>query len=224
MPATERGQVNGRGPTTQRGAPRQSARELLRQSRWPVPQTPRWLIVLLVVIVGGGVLVALPHRASSAQRAADLNGFLHSMQKDIESCAGGVSESLDVLHAITTGASHDTATAVGVARYGVANCSPANSMPMDSLTQYQVPESLDSFNLTLVVNGLVTWAFPLAQRVQSDVADILTASSPAARARGNAALTKDRKALDTKRAAIDHTLQTVITALNASGKPPTLPG
>jgi hypothetical protein len=188
-----------------------------------VPQTPRWLIVLLVVIVGGGVLVALPHRASTPQRAADLNGFLRSMQKDIESCAGGVSESLDVLHAITTGASHDTATAVGVARYGAANCSPANSMPMDSLTQYQVPESLDSFNLPLVVNALVTWGFPLAQRVQNDVADILTASSPAARAKGNAALARDRKALDAKRADIDRALGIVISTLGASGKPPNLP-
>ena len=207
-----------------RQAPRLTPRQALQQSRWPVPQTPRWLVVLLVVIVGGAVLVALPHRASTPQRAADLNGFLRSMQKDIESCAGGVSESLDVLHAITTGASHDTATAVGVARYGAANCSPANSMPMDSLTQYQVPESLDSFNLTLVVNGLVTWAFPLAQRVQNDVADILTASTPAARASGNTALTRDRKALDAKRAAIDHALGIVISTLGASGKPPNLPG
>ena len=207
-----------------RQAPRLTPRQALQQSRWPVPQTPRWLVVLLVVIVGGAVLVALPHRASTPQRAADLNGFLRSMQKDIESCAGGVSESLDVLHAITTGASHDTATAVGVARYGAANCSPANSMPMDSLTQYQVPESLASFNLQTAVNDLVTWGFPLAQRVQSDVAGILTAASGPARASGNAALARDKRALDVKRAAIDGILDHAITALDAHAQPPNLPG
>jgi hypothetical protein len=195
----------------------------LRQSRWPVPRTPRWLLLGLALLVAGGVLVALPHRPSTAERAADLRGFLHSMQLDIESCAGGVSESLYALHAITTGASHDTSTAVGVATYGAANCSPANSMPIDNLTQYQVPESLASFNLGRVVNDLVTWAFPLAQRVQTDVADILTAPSAAARAGDDAALRRDQQALDAKRATIDGILRGAIAALGAHAQPPALP-
>jgi hypothetical protein len=196
----------------------------LRQSRWPVPRTPRWLLAAVVAVLAIAVVVSWPHRPSTAQRASDLRGFLHSMQTDIESCAGGVSESLYALHAITTGASHDTSTAVGVATYGAQNCSPANSMPMDSLTQYQVPESLASYHLDVVVNDLITWAFPLAQRVQNDVAGILAAPSAGARASGNAALTRDRRALDAERAVIDGKLRTVIAALDARAKPPNLPG
>jgi hypothetical protein len=189
-----------------------------------VPRTPRWLLAALVAVLAIGVVVALPHRPSTAQRAADLRGFLHSMQADIESCAGGVSESLYVLHAITTGASHDTSTAIGVARYGSQNCSPANSMPMDSLTQYQVPESLASYHLDVVVNDLVIWAFPLAQRVQNDVAGILTASSAGARASGNAALVRDRRAMDAERSVTDGKLRSVIAAVDPHAQPPNLPG
>src|SRR5579862_3126454 len=105
----------------------------LRQSRWPVPRTPAWLVLALVVLLAIGVLVAWPHRPSTAERAADLHGFLGAMQRDIESCAGGVSESLYALHAITSGAEHDTGTAIGIATYGANNCSPANSQPMDDL-------------------------------------------------------------------------------------------
>lgn len=93
----------------------------LRQSRWPVPRTPRWLLAALVLLVAGGVLVALPHHPSNAQRADDLRGFLHSANNGIESCAGGVSESLYALHAITSGSSHDTSTAIGIANYGAEN-------------------------------------------------------------------------------------------------------
>jgi hypothetical protein len=196
----------------------------LRQSRWPVPRTPRWLLLALALVVAGGVLVALPHRPSTAERAADLRAFLHTMQGYIESCAGGVSESLYALHAITTGASHDTSTAVGVATYGAANCSPANSMPLDNLSQYQVPESLASFHLDTVVNDLVTWAFPLAQRVQTDVADILTAPSAAARAGDDTALRRDQQALDAKRAAIDAILTRASASVGAHAQLPTLPG
>ncbi|MGH3155792.1 MAG: hypothetical protein ACRDNF_04330 [Streptosporangiaceae bacterium] len=196
----------------------------LGQSGWPVRRTPRWLFGVLAVVVAGGVLVALAHRPSTAERASDLRGFLHTMQTDIESCAGGVSESLDALHEISTGASHDTGTAVAVASYGAQNCSPANSMPMDDLTQYQVPESLASFNLQPCVNDLVTWGFPLAQRVQTDVADILTASGAPGRAAGNAALAKDRRALDAKRTAINGILDHANAALGAHAQLPSLPG
>src|SRR5579875_2216669 len=196
------------------------ARVPLRQSGWPVPRTPRWLVAVIVAVVAVAVLLAWPHRPSTAQRAVDLRAFLHSMQADIESCAGGVTESLQVLHAITAGTSHDTGTAVGVARYGAQNCSPANSMPMDSLTQYQVPESLASYHLDTVVNDLITWAFPLAQRVQNDVADVLTASSASGRASANAALTRDRRAMDAERTVIDGKLRGVIAALGGHAQPP----
>jgi hypothetical protein len=196
----------------------------LRQSRWPVPRTPRWLLLAGALLLAGVVLVGLAHRPSTSQRAADLRGFLQDMQTSIESCAGGVSESLYALHAITSGASHDTGTAIGIATYGAANCSPANSQPISDLTQYQVTESLASFHLQTAVNDLVTWAFPLAQRVQSDVASVLRARTAAARARATAALQRDQHALDAERAAIDRIINPVITALSAHAKPLSLPG
>ena len=75
-----------------------------------------------------------------------------------------------------------------------------------------------------VVNDLVTWAFPLAQRVQNDVVDVLTASGPSARANGNAALARDRRSMDAERSVIDGKLRGVIGALDAHAQPPNLPG
>lgn len=196
----------------------------LRQSRWPVPRTPRWLLLALALLVAGGVLVALAHRPSTAQRAADLRVFINDMQSGIESCAGGVSESLYALHAIMSGASHDTSTAIGIASYGAANCSPANSQALDDLTQYQVSESLARFHLDTVVNDLVTWAFPLAQRVQTDAAAVLGARTAVARARDTAALQRDQRALDAERAAIDRILTPAIASVSAHVAPPSLPG
>ena len=42
------------------------------------------------------------------------------MNTDIESCAGGVSESLTALQEIQSGASHDVKTAVSIATIGAA--------------------------------------------------------------------------------------------------------
>ena len=92
-----------------------------------------------VVLVAGLTLAALPHHPSTSQRATDLRGAVQTMNTDIESCAGGVSESLTALRAIQTGTSHDVKTAVSIATLGAQNCSPANSMPMDDLVQYQPP-------------------------------------------------------------------------------------
>src|SRR5258708_24030854 len=104
-----------------------------RRSGWPVLRTPRWMLVGGAVLVGGLTLAALPHHPSPSQRATDLRAAVQTMNADIESCAGGVSESLTALRAIQAGTSHDTETAVHIATYGAANCSPANSMPMDDL-------------------------------------------------------------------------------------------
>jgi hypothetical protein len=169
------------------------------------------------------VLVGIAIHPSRSQRATDVNGFLHDMKTGIQSCAGGVSESLTVLRAIESGTSHDLHTAIGVATYGASNCSPANSMPLDDLVQYQVPESLSSFRLARVVNGLVTWAFPDAQRVQYDVAAVLRAQG-AARVTANAKLTHDLRVLNGQRSYLDKIMMTAVTATGATGRPPALPG
>ncbi len=195
----------------------------LRHSRWPVRKTPRWLFVAGALVLVGSVLVGLAHHPSQAERATDMNGFLHDMTYDIQSCAGGVSESLTALHEIQAGASHDVPTATGIATYGAANCSPANNELLADLTQYQVTESLASFRLDRVVNGLITWAFPDAQNVQTDVAQILN-SRGAAQAAATARLQRDLRTLDRQRAYVDTIMMAGVRATAATGKLPPLPG
>jgi hypothetical protein len=196
----------------------------LRTKGWPTRRAPRWAVFafagLLVIAVG----IGLAHRPTPGERAADLRGFLQDMTTDIESCAGGVSESLQVLHAIQAGGSHDRGTAINVAETGAANCSPANNEQLDDLESYQVPESLDSYHLQNVVTALVTWAAPDAQRVQTDVARILTARDPAARAKAAAALHRDLATLDSQRSAVDAGIRPAITSLHPGSGPPRLPG
>ena len=184
---------------------------------------PRWLIAGLLAVVLGAVLTGIAIHPSRAQRAADLNGFLTDMKTGIESCAGGVRDSLKVLRAIESGASHDLSTAIRVATYGASNCSPANSMPLDDLATYQVQESLSSFRLDRAVNGLLTWAFPDAQRVMEDVAAVLR-SRGAARAAATASLQHALRVLDAQRSYVDKIMMTAVHDTAASGRPPTLPG
>jgi hypothetical protein len=176
-----------------------------------------------VVLVAGLTLAALPHHPSTGQRAADLRGMVHDLNVDIESCAGGVNDSITALQAIQSGGSHDVKTAVVIANTAAANCSPANSMPMEDLVQYQAPESLASFHLQTAVNDLVTWGFPLAQRVQVDVATLVSAKTPTAVKSASAQLRHDQQALDAERALIDRLFNSASTSLSAHVSPPSLP-
>jgi hypothetical protein len=194
-----------------------------RPSGWPVLRTPRWMLAAGAVLVAGLTLAAIPHRPSPAQRAADLRGMVHDLNTDIESCAGGVSDSITALRAIQSGASNDVTTAVKIANLAAANCSPANSMQMEDLVQYQAPGSLASFHVQTAVNDLVTWGFPLAQRVQTDVATLVTAKAPDAVKRASAQLRKDQLALDAQRARIDQLIDAASTSLAAHVAPPSLP-
>jgi len=195
----------------------------IRHVRWPVRKTPRWLYAAGLLLVIGAVLVGVAIHPSRSQRATDLNGFLTDMKTDVGSCAAGVGDSLTVLRAIESGTSHDVNTAIGVATYGANICSPANSMPMDDLVGYQVQESLSEFRLDRVVNGLLTWAFPDAQRVEEDVVAVLRAHG-AARAAASARLHHDLHVLDAQRSYVDKIMMTAVTATAATGRPPYLPG
>lgn len=192
-------------------------------SGWPALRTPTWMIAGAVVLVAGLVLAAIPHHPSTAQRADDLRGVVHDLTTDIESCAGGVTDSLTALQAIESGSSHDVRTAVLIANTAAANCSPANNMQMDDLVEYQVPESLDSFHLDTAVNDLVTWGFPLAQRVQGDVATLLAARTKSGIDAASARLRRDQQALDAERARVDGLITSASTALSAGVPPPSLP-
>jgi hypothetical protein len=195
----------------------------IRQTRWATRKTPRWLLVAGLLVVAASVMIGIAIHPTRAQRATDMNDFLHDVTTGIQSCAGGVRESLTVLRAIESGASHDLKTATHVATYGAANCSPANNELLADLVQYQTHESLASFHLERAVNGLVTWAFPDAQRVQSDVAVVLN-SRGAARAAATAKLHRDLRILDGQRAYVDKIMMTAVTATAATGKLPALPG
>lgn len=195
----------------------------IRRTAWPVRRTPRWWFAAGLAVVVAGVLVGIAVHPSKAQRAGDLNGFLKDMTTDIQSCAGGVRESLDALHSIEAGTNGDVGTAIHIATYGSANCSPANNVLLDDLVGYQVQESLYSLHLERVVYGLVDWATPDALRVQADVAALLRAHG-AARATATAKLHKDLRILDHQRAYLDRLMQAAIQATGATGHPPPLPG
>jgi len=195
----------------------------LRHGGWPVQKAPRWLLAAGALVLAGAVLTGLAHRPTRSQRAADVNTFLHDMTTDIQSCAGGVRESLTALHAVESGTQHDVRTATHIATYGAGNCSPANNELLDDLTLYQVSESLARFGLPRVVDGLVTWAFPDAQRVQDDVAGVLGASG-AARVTATAKLRRDLRALDAQRTYVNKIMMNAVSATSATGKLPELPG
>ena len=195
----------------------------IRHTAWPTRKTPRWLLAAGVLVLAAGVLVGIAVHPSKSQRATDLNGFLTDMKTDIQSCAGGVRDSLTAMRAIEAGTSHDVGTATGIATYGSANCSPANNVLLDDLVGYQVHESLSSFRLDRVVYGLVDWATPDAARVQADVAAVLRAQG-AAHATATTKLNSDLKVLDAQRAYLDKIMMAAISATGASGRPPPLPG
>ena len=204
---------------------RQRARTL--PNGWPVRRTPRWVLLAAVALVLVAVAVSLVHKPSQAQRATDLRGFLHEVNTDIQSCAGGVGESLSALRQIESGqagAPTDIRDGISVAQQGSANCSPANNELIDNLESYQVPQSLYSFGLKGAVSGLVTWAAPDAQRVQDDVAAVLGATTAPAKSQAQAALSRDVAALDAQRAKVEAPISKAITALALKAAPPRLPG
>ena len=196
----------------------------IRRTAWPTRRSPRLLFVALAVLLVIGLSVGLVHRPSSGQRAADLRGFLTDMTTDIESCAGGVGESLTALQGIESGSSHQVTDAIGVATDGATNCTLAYSMQIDDLSSYQVTESLASFHLAAVVEGLVNWADPDAVNVQTDVAHVLAARTPQAKSKANASLQAALRTMNAQGAAVDAVLQHAITSLSLHASPPKLPG
>jgi len=205
----------------------QSRRARTLPSGWPVRRTPRWVLLAIAALVGVGVAVSIVHKPSQAERATDLRGFLREVTTDIESCAGGVGESLTALRQVEAGQATnptDVRDGISVAQQGSANCSLANNEQIDNLASYQVPQSLYSFGLKDAVASLVTWATPHAERVQDDVAAVLAATSPQAKSQAQAKLSRDLAALDAQRSKVDGPINKAIRALAVHAAPPTLPG
>ena len=196
----------------------------IRRSGWPVRRTPLWVLLAVLVLAGGVVLVSLSHRPSHAQQAADLTAYIKDMNAAVESCAGGVTESQQALSAIEAGQQSELTTAVRLVNYNAENCSPANNQPLADLTQYQVTESLASFNLQNCTNDFVTWAFPYAMQAQLDMVTVMTARSAASRVAASATLQKDLGRLDAERATIYSILRSAEHAVSDHAALPALPG
>jgi hypothetical protein len=199
----------------------------IRRGRWASRPTPRWVLLALAACIAAAVVVGLAHKPSQSEQASDLRGFLADMKTGIQSCAGGVSESLAALRGLGPLPSKNTTEVrdtISIASYGASNCSPANSMPLDDLDQYQVTESLASFHLDRVVTGLVNWAAPDAIDVQTDVVTVLRAGDPQARSTAMAALQHAISRLDAQRSAVDSIMENAIRTLSANAAPPALPG
>ena len=196
----------------------------IRHSGWQVRRTPIWVLLAVLVLAGGAVLVALSHKPSHAQQASDLNAYMNDMNAGVESCAGGVRESQQALSAVEGGDTADLGTAVKLVNFNAENCSPANNEPLADLTQYQVTESLASFNLVTCTNDFVTWTFPYAMQAQLDMVSVLTATSVPARAAANATLAGELRKLDAERATIYSILRSAERATSDKTALPSLPG
>ena len=196
----------------------------LRQSGWPARRAPRWALGAGAVLLAAAVAVGLSHRPTSGQRAADLRGLLRQLNADIESCSGGVRESLLVLHTIDTGTSGDVRTAVTVANTASANCSPANNELLGDLTTAQTPESLASYHLQAAITALIDWAAPRAEEVTADAATVLSDRGKPAEAADRAALRQALDKLDAQRTVVYAALEPAIRALSPASRPPTLYG
>ena len=190
-------------------------------------RTPRWIFLAGAGLLVIAAAVALVHKPSQAQRASDMRGVLQQLSADIESCAGGLGESLTAMRQVQ--AQHprsatDVSDATSLAQQAAANCSPANNELIDDLENYQVPESLSSFGLKSAVTNLVDWAAPHAQQVATDIANVLSATNPQATRAARTTLARDLAALDAKRTKVDAPIANAIRALAMKASPPRLPG
>lgn len=196
----------------------------VRSSGWQARRVPRLGYAALAAVIAGAVLVGLTHRPNTDERAADLRGFVADMRADIGSCAGDVAASLAALRKAQAGTSRQVAAARLVATSGASDCSPANDVLIDDLIQYQVTESLASYQLSRAVNGLVAWAAPDAVRAQADVARVLAARGTPAQASAQAALRTALRIMDAQRAAVDRVIGAASRSLAARVRAPALPG
>jgi hypothetical protein len=204
-----------------------SDRPAAHMTGWPARRTPRWLLLAAVPLIVVAIAVSLVHKPSQAERASDLRGYLQSLTTDVQSCAGGVRESLTALRLVQAEdyrSQADVSQGISIAQYGATNCSPAQNEQIDDLESYQAPESLDGFGLVTAVTGLVDWVAPDAVDVQTDVANVLSAATPAARTQAQDALNSALARLDAQRAAVNGPIERAIKALGLHTAALPLPG
>ena len=174
----------------------------LRHTGWATRRTPLWVFAAIIALIGGVVVVSLSHKPSTAERASDLSGYFTDVNAGIESCAGGMRDSMTAFNKVQSGDKADLPAALRILAYSAQNCSPANNQPLQDFTSYQVTESLAQFPLDKADNDVITWAFPDAMNTQQDMLAVLRASTPAARAAAEATLAKALAIMDAQRTAI----------------------
>jgi hypothetical protein len=195
----------------------------LRHTGWASRRTPLWVFAAIIVLAAGGVLVSLSHKPTQAQRASDLTGYFNDVNAGVESCAGGVRDSLTAFNRVEAGDTAQYSAAVGILTYNAQNCSPANNQPLQDFTNYQVTESLAQFPLDKANNDVITWAFPDAQNVQQDMLAVLRAGTPAARAKAKATLSTALATMDAQRAAVYAVWRNAERSVGATAPLPYLP-
>jgi hypothetical protein len=194
----------------------------LRHRGWATKRTPWWVFAVLAVIVVVGVLVSLSVKPSTSQRASDMAGYLKDVKGGIGSCAAGLQESESAYGQLLSGKAVLNKNAESVFSYGESNCTVEGNEALNDFVNYQVTESLSSFNLDTADNDVITWSFD-ATTAQTDMLAVLKASTPAARASAQVTLNAALLTLDDQRAVIDKIWTAAKTATGASEPLPDLP-
>jgi hypothetical protein len=194
----------------------------LRHRGWATKRTPWWVFAVLAVIVVGGILVSLSVKPSTSQRASDMAGYLKDVKGGIGSCAAGVQESESAYDQLISGKAVLNKNAESVFTYGESNCTVEGNEALNDFVNYQVTESLASFNLDAADNDVLSWSFD-ATGAQTDMLAVLKATTPAARASAQVTLNAALLKLDDQRAVIDKIWTTAKKATGANEPLPSLP-
>jgi len=194
----------------------------LRHGGWATKRTPLWVFAVLVVVAVGVVLVSLSQKPSQSQRASDLAGYFGDVKSGIGSCAAGLHDAENAYGQLLARKAALNKNAESVFTYGGSNCTLASNQAMTDFANYQVTESLASFNLDTADNDVITWSFD-STAVQTDMLAALKATTPAAKTSAQAKLTADLTALDKQRAAIDTIWAAAKNATGATAAFPSLP-
>jgi len=195
---------------------------LPRRSGWATNRTPWWVYAVIALAVAGVALVSLSHKPSPSQRASDLAGYFKDAQAGIGSCAAGLHDSENAYGQLLGGKATLDKNAESVFTYGGNNCTLAGNQALSDFGNYQVTESLSSFNLDTADNDIITWSFDSTE-AQTDMLAVLKATSPAARASAQTTLSAALSKLDDQRAAINAIWNSAKKTAGATAAPPALP-
>jgi hypothetical protein len=194
----------------------------LRHGGWATKRTPLWVFAVVVVVAVGVAVTSLSQKPSQSQRASDLAGYFKDVQAGIGSCAAGVHDSENAYGQLLSGSAALTKNAQSVFTYGESNCTLASNEALSDFGNYQVAQSLASFNLDTADNDVLTWSFD-ASAAQVDMLAVLKAGTPAARAGAQVTLNAALVKLDDQRAVIDKIWTAAKQATSANGPLPGLP-